>query len=88
MEAVIFMARVTGMGRRNQVISPEGVMPSRQKETHRHGLGPQVIGRPSCLVNLIGGMFGGQGCMESRMDITGLLGVWVLDYLKSEPQCV
>lgn len=47
------------------MISPEGVIPSRQKETHRCGVGPQVIGHPFYLVNLIGEMLGEQVCMES-----------------------
>lgn len=32
------MAWVTAVGMRNQAICPKGVMPTRQKETHSHGL--------------------------------------------------
>lgn len=66
MEAGVFTARGNSGGHEEPSHLCRREVPSRQNETHRHALiRPGVVGRPSCLVNLTGGVLGGEERVES-----------------------
>lgn len=82
----MFQAQETVEAMRNQVIGPEGALPSRQNEMHRHGL--IHLGAPDHWMTCPFWRTSRVECLEAKgmcraeYISPGLLGILVLDDLK------